>query len=222
MPLIKQNEEVFLPSTHHYKIIKTGTPYTIYCCCCCVFIVLWICEMNSNLMWVVKNFTSLSFELKIRTEKWKFSSVLTSWHPFMLSHVQSQWQVCDIQSIPTSPQWMIMMTGLFRVFINCSHTSWAVVICFNLSSPFFSIISLQTAVILTQSVTAAWTVLMTLPSALPLTLTSLKWTPVMMDLVQVGNYSTVSFMSSLFLSHPPLCVSFSLSLTNDNILRWGR
>lgn len=43
------------------------------------------------------------------------------------------------------------------------------------------------AVIWTPSVTAVWTAPMILLSAPPSTQTSLKWTPAMMDLVQVGN-----------------------------------
>lgn len=56
-------------------------------------------------------------------------------------------------------------------------------LCFNL---LFSIISPQMAVILTQSVMVVWIVPTILLSAPPSTLTSLKWTPAMMDVVQVG------------------------------------
>lgn len=61
-----------------------------------------------------------------------------------------------------------------------------------------SVISPQTAAISTQSATEAWTAQMTLPSAPPSTLTLLKWTPAMMDLVQVEHPSSVSFFNSNF------------------------
>lgn len=163
---------------------------------------------NENEQFDVINSTLilLSLELKIRQ---KSETMIFFWH----SGIPLCWALFhhddSYVGFKATLQWMIMITALFT---QCLYSApipaglwsynpvWCSVFCFNLSSSPSPVISLQTAVILTQSAMAVWTVLMTLLSAPPSTLTSLKWTPVMMDLVQVGSQSPASF--SLFHSQP--------------------
>lgn len=72
------------------------------------------------------------------------------------------------------------------------------------------------AVILTQSVTAVWTVLMILQSAPLLTLISLKWTPAMMDLVQVG--TSPLFLNRVIAPAPHLRFSLDISIQKSTDL----
>lgn len=130
-----------------------------------------------------------------------------------------KWKFCCVLALLSRARSAVMTDK--RQFAQCSTTSWIRIFSVGLNkiSP-LSVISLQTAAISTQSVTAVWTARMTRLSVPPSTLTSPKWTPAMMDLAQVGGHSAVTtaphisaWLDLIYLIYRPKCGQISYLLT---------